>query len=370
MYIPHCPNPACRWFHEPPAEKWYIHYGYHHTKAFGRVHRFRCKRCGRTFSTQTFLIDYYAKKVVDYEILLQHLVTASGLLDLSRKLRVRVETIENRFERFARCALAIHADLLERLPMNEDMTADGLETFSYSQYYPCHVNIVAGSLSEFIYTHGFANLRRKGRMTKEQKQKRQRLEANGRADPKSVERSFIRLLGDLTQRLLEKGITKRKLYTDEHTAYPRAFGKVEGFSQIFVHQRVNSKEPRTKQNPLFPVNYIDRQIRKDMSDHTRETVQWAKCPSALMARMSIYRFYHNCVIPRRVRESRSGNDQSHAEKAGILKEELDAIISRHWLKRCFLTKLHLGYEEVNTWLCRWRNPGISFGRYIPHYIQV
>jgi len=147
---------------------------------------------------------------------------------------------------------------------------------------------------------------------------------------------------------LPRAVTRKTLFTDEHPAYPRAFSRI----------------------PSFPVNHVDRQVRKENSDHLRETVKFAKCPSALMARMAVYRFYHNCLIPRRVHESRRGNNETHAERAGLPPEKLSLLISSHWMHRCFLHKQDLGIEERTTWLCGWRNPGVHFGRYIPKYISL
>jgi len=370
MEIPHCPNPSCVNFHAPRGTKWYHRDGYHHTIAFGPVQRFQCKTCHKTFSTQTFHINYYAKKVIDYELIIEHLVTASGNLDLYRRLGVSADSVENRIERLSRVVLAIHSDLLRILPLQEDFAADGLESFSYSQYYPNHVNIVAGSRSEFIYELGLAVLRRKGRMTEKQREKRAALESKGRADPKGIEKSMRHLVQDLTQRLVRKGVVRRVLFTDEHPAYPRAFRRIPDFPLHLFHVPIPSTAPRTIFNPLFPVNYVDRQVRKDSSDHVRETVQFAHCPSALMARMAVYRFYHNCRIPRRVRASRRKDYETHAERAGVSAEVLREVIRKNWMHRCFLHKQDLGIEERTTWLCGWRNPGIPLGRYVPKYIYV
>jgi len=370
MEIPHCPNPECPCFSAPPVTKWYIRYGFHPTKAFGTIQRYRCRCCGRTFSTQTFSIDYYSKMIIDYRSLIEQLATCSGMNDISRMMRVRVETIENRLERLARCVQMIHQDLLSLLPLEEDLAADGFESFSSSQYFPNHVNIIAGKESEFLYSLGFANLRRKGRMTEEQKQKRAVLEAAGKASPKAVEKSMCRLFQDLTQRIILKGIKRKVLYTDEHKAYPRAFRSIAGFYDLFIHIPISSKDLGRRSVDLFPVDYIDRQFRKDLSDHVRETVRFAKCPSAMMSRLAVYRFFHNCLIPRRIHESRKGNNETHAERAGISGDRLKAVIERYWGHRVFYHKAALGKEEVNTWLCGWRNPGIAYGRYIPKYISV
>ncbi len=370
MTFPHCPNPGCPNFDAPAGKNWYIRYGFHPTMAFGPIQRYRCKNCRRTFSNQTFSIDYYAKKTIDYSRIFEHLVTASGLIDIGRALGVRVETVQNRFERLARCCLAIHSELLPALPMQENMAADGLESFSFSQYFPHHINLFAGSASEFIYSMGFANLRRKGRMTPAQKKQRLELESVEKADPKAIEKSFRSITEGLIQLIKEKKVTGKILTTDLHKSYTRAFAKIENFRKYFLHECISSNEFRNKDNPLFPVNYLDRQIRKDACNHVRQTVQFARCPSAMMTRMAVYRHYHNCVIARRVQEARKKDMTTHVEEAGVKRTDLDKIIGKYWLKRPFLSKLRLGTEEVKTWSSQWRNPGVKVNRYSPLYIQV
>ena len=39
---------------------------------------------------------------------------------------------------------------------------------------------------------------------------------------------------------------------------------------------VSGKAARTKNNRLFAVNYLDREIRKDNASHVRETVQFSR----------------------------------------------------------------------------------------------
>jgi len=90
----------------------------------------------------------------------------------------------------------------------------------------------------------------------------------------------------------------------------------------------------------------------------------------MMARMEVYRYFHNCVIPRRIKESRRGDNKTHAERAGLSPGDLADIRRRHIGRRAFLGKVKLGAEEMKTWLLSWRNPGIELGRYVPKYISV
>ena len=91
----HCPNPKCSYYHAPPkAHQWYKPHGKYETKAFGTVLRSRCMRCKKTFSLQTFSLDYYVKKPVDYMKLIRYLVTGSGQRNIWRFERLRVELIQ------------------------------------------------------------------------------------------------------------------------------------------------------------------------------------------------------------------------------------------------------------------------------------
>ena len=88
--FPHCPNPTCSNFHSPPAgKKWFTYHGTYHTKVVGKVTRYCCKLCGRTFGYRTFHLDYYTKKTVDYAQLMAHLVCTTGEGNLSRFLDYR-----------------------------------------------------------------------------------------------------------------------------------------------------------------------------------------------------------------------------------------------------------------------------------------
>ena len=51
-----CPNPECQWSDPsriPKDEPWYGSYGFYTTKQYGRVPRYICRRCRRTFSLRT-----------------------------------------------------------------------------------------------------------------------------------------------------------------------------------------------------------------------------------------------------------------------------------------------------------------------------
>ena len=370
---PHCTNPQCRFFHhnDPHDTSWRSDHGTYSTKAFGTVQRYRCHSCGKTFSTQSFSMDYWVHHPVDYLPLIQNLVSTSGQGNMSRFHHLRYEVIQNRYERISRFFLALHAYLRSHLSLEEDFVLDGFESFSCSQFFPNNINLLVGDGSEFIYGMGYAQLRRKGRMTDAQKRRRAELEAYyGKAPPKAVETSVASLIEDLCILLSRKPVSRKLLKTDEHKAYVRALQRMNKSAEYLEHVQYSSKAARTPQNPLFPVNYVDRQIRKDQINHVRETVQFARCPAAMMVRLTVYQGYHNYLMPRRVRAQRKGNWETRGEHLGLRSDRVLAAIGRYWGRRVFLNKSALWESEKMTWLLGWRNQGMEMGRRQPQYTLV
>jgi hypothetical protein len=144
-------------------------------------------------------------------------------------------------------------------------------------------------------------------MTGEQKRRRGELEKQFRADPKAVKLSFLRLLKSIEGKLKDRPVPLI-LYTDEKRDYQRAlWDSKRGFAQWMYsgscrHHMTNSQDARNRNNPLFPVNYFDREIRKDMASHARESVQFPRNVCNAMLRMQLYMFDHNVRKPYRIND--------------------------------------------------------------------
>jgi transposase-like protein len=358
---PHCSNPICPNCDRPQTTDWYRKAGFHPTKAFGQVPRFLCKTCGKTFSTQTFSIDYYAKKLVNYRYVYNQINAGAGIRNIARDLEVRDSTVTNRINRLARSALILNQMIVDHLPPKEDLVIDGLQNFCISQYFPDNYTIVVGKDSQFAYDCDYATLRRCGRMTKDQKEKREKLEKIEKADPKAVKMSFLRLLWGVDRKLKQR--TKPLIiYTDEKKDYQRAlWDKNIGFADrmfegLCRHHTTNSKDPRNQANPLFSVNYFDREIRKDMASHTRETVQFPRNVCNAMLRMYLYMFDHNVRKPYRI-NNRELSQLRHAQVAGADLEYLKSLVSGFFEKRVFRpSEFKLSVSSEMTVNRRWTTP--------------
>ena len=99
----YCPNLECgNHFKLQGETEWYRKAGTYRTKAFGPVQRYRCLECGKNFSDQSFSIDYYAKKEIDYTALYWLVCSALSLRAISRAMKVSLGTVSNRLGRMRR----------------------------------------------------------------------------------------------------------------------------------------------------------------------------------------------------------------------------------------------------------------------------
>ncbi len=339
MFIPlHCPNSQCTHFSPPDRPDWYRYFGKYTTRTSGEVPRYRCRSCRKTFSSMSFSIDYFSKKHLPMEQIYNQLNGGLGIRKIARNLHVHHNTIRNRIDRMARNAILIHQQVLTTLPFKEDFVADGFESFCVSQYFPDNYHLLIGKDSQFAYTADYVTLRRKGRMREEQRIKRSELE-NLWAVPKgSLQKSFGGMCEwlEMRTRMRDRPLI---LYTDEKKEYGRALKQSRVCQEHlrqgrWIHHRTSSRAVRSLWNPLFAVNYIDREIRKDMAAHVRETVQFNRRVNDGMIRMSLYLFDHNYRKPFRIRDKEK-KKLTHVEVAGADRGMVELLAAAFFERRYF-----------------------------------
>jgi hypothetical protein len=368
--FPYCPHSDCPHHHCEQGEHYtdFIAWGSYSTKTFGEVPRFRCQVCGHTFSVQTFRVDYYAKRIIDYSDLLYRFAATSSLSAMGRALSASTDTISNRISRAARQALAFESRLARTRRPSEDLSADGFESFCVSQYFPNNITILVGSESQFVYAADHVTLRRKGRMTVKQLTKRTEFEKLFKADPRGVARSFARIAIESLRVLSDGANPTLNLWTDEHQAYPRGIAlspcvfSLQAIGRL-AHHTISSRAARTRANPLFPVNYLDRELRKDLHEHVRESVCFGRNVNRQMERLSLYLFYHNYLKEHRTRWGPITHAMIAGYEAGEIADELEEI----WERRSMLSLTELSESGEDSWRRNRRTPLSSGSEYLPKY---
>ena len=352
-------------------KNWYKKQGYYLTKAFGYVQRYICNYCMKWFSSQTFSIDYYAKVVINYRELLKKLVSTSNIRDISRDFKVTTSTVANKISRLARQAIAVHEELKGFITKKQDLVADGFESYCVSQYYPNNINLLVCKDSQYLYYTNYVTIRRKGRMRAYQKARRMELEKKYSAPYKGIESYFYDLLYEAAEYQEKFPNQQLTLYTDEKREYAWAMKKHRKISECidknkFKHIKISSKKARTRTMPLFAVNYLDRQIRKDCANHVRETVCFAKNVNCLMDRLMIYLMYHNYMKAYREKERRK-HEYTHAQEAGIEKKKIQKAMKTVFTRRRFVTLEKVTGFMKNLWNRQLFTPLKNKLEFVPKY---
>ncbi len=290
---PHCPNRNCR-FHNPITPSWrYKKAGFfsRHQRPH-RIQRYHCHACHRYFSTQTFHITYWLKRADVVTTLLTKTVGCMANRQIARDIGVSPKTVDDQLSRLGRHCMLYHCKRVEEMHMPRSVVVDGFETFELSQYYPFHFNVCVEKGTDFVLGFSDSELRRKGRMTPEQKVRRQELEAlYGRPDPGAVRKQMEGLLRDTVEKA-----RKIAVHSGDRPAYPVA---IERLHTKVTHHITPGTDHRGVHNPLFPVNLLDLLIRHSQSGHKRETIAFAKRRAASAERLAIFVVWRNYIKGRR-----------------------------------------------------------------------
>jgi hypothetical protein len=235
------------------------------------------------------------------------LVSCSAYRQIARDLGVSPTTVLRQVERLGRHCLLFHERLRPKSSPVEPLVVDGFESFELSQYTPVHFHTAVGADSHYVYGFTDSELRRKGRMTAEQRVRRAQLEFQfGRPDPRSIEREMAALI-----ELVVPPKASITIHSDDHPAYPRAFARLD--DRTITHATTRSSVPRTPDNPLFPANLLDLLIRHSSANHKRETIAFSKRRQSAAERLFVLIVWRNYLKS----FSERRRDATPAQRLGI-----------------------------------------------------
>jgi transposase-like protein len=344
-YPEFCPDSACINHIEPSHNRWFKKFGFYRTNLCGRIRRFRCLSCGKTFSTRTFSIDYFSKKAIGYRDLLLRHNEGMSIRGISRSIGSSCGSVQNRIDRLTRQAIAIHEPLRKKAALTEDICIDGFVSLDVSRYFPSENTISISGGSRFFLDISHATRRRSGTMSEHQKERAAVLYSRVDIERDSVARTFQDLLSTIETERPPQNRRPLIIVTDDKKAYQRAIcrsrlWKNQTEERLLVHFHQNSKLPRTSSNPLLASNYIDGEIRKDQANHRRETNCFNRNVANGMSRLCLYLISHNYFKKFDVKAPLS-DTRSHAEAAGVSREEAKKATASMFKKRFFLSRISL-----------------------------
>jgi transposase-like protein len=277
----------------------------------GEVPRFRCTSCGRTLSAQTESIHYYAKRRLPLKEIHASLVAGASQRDVARRYRCSPMAIQNAVLRLGRQSMGYQAILAAHLNSRSRVVIDGLRSFVTSQDYPCDLTTTVDTEGETILTITHAVFRRGGRMTAFQRRRIKRKDDRWRPPPGEVKGAILLTCRELWNYLRPEFARNAVIDTDENPLYRSVLRRDPAMlhfrrGRLVRHRRTAGSAPRTMDNPLFPVNYVDRLLRHRLKEHTRETIAFGRHATLQMSRAWIFAWDHNSRREYRVRRPEEG----------------------------------------------------------------
>jgi len=213
----YCPNPDCT-NHNPEdtGRHWCVRAGFHKTKAFGSVARYKCKSCGKGFSDQTFNLNYWLKYKTDFRKLFDNFNSSNSDCFTARHVNLSFDSVQIRRDHLGRNLMFLQVKGTEEHQISESLCADGIESYTLNKYFPNHINLLVGKISRFVYYFTESCQRRKGQMTAVQKEVCKTIYADKSFENSKLTTHFRELLSYLKNRTQSVEID---LHTDEHKTY-------------------------------------------------------------------------------------------------------------------------------------------------------
>src|SRR5262245_8552345 len=260
------------------------------------VRRFVCDRCRRSFSTQSFRLDYRLRRVDVWGSLFTALASKVTLRQCARNHRCTRKTVRLRLERFGRHCQALQEAVLEHARAQGGLHGifqlDELETFEHNRLLaPLTVPVLIESESFFVIWAEVASLPARGDLRpgdRKKKEARDVLLGVRRSGSRDAVLRTFEALAPLVARRREFAVQ-----TDRKPSYASILK--ECFGARAFHERRSSKEPRKYGSKLFPINHTFALMRDGLSRLVRRS--WAASKEArwLALHQWIWIAYRNFV---------------------------------------------------------------------------
>ncbi len=321
-----CPWRDCSQ-HLAPAPHFFLRHGYYHPNCRSRpVPRFRCRACRRTFSRQTFRMDYRDHRP-DLNTKLFDLVTMGvGIRMASRRLGLSQRCTELKLRKIARHLRQLNLNLRRPLEGSVEIQFDELESFEgHRSFRPLSIPVLLERSSRYYIWSESAPIRPKGKMTPA-RLKRLAIEEERHGTRKDRSREACRRTLERGGDLLAKDATVI-LFTDEKRSYP-PLAKAAFGDSLLVHLKTNSKLARTTWNPLFPINHEDARMRDMLGRLRRESWLASKRRRYLDLALHVQMAFRNLI------QARFNHDkESPAQLLGFVSRRLTLGEALSWSQR-------------------------------------
>lgn len=290
-----CPRSDCPSVHSGHL-RWCFK-GYYLRACDGRrVQRFLCLECNRTFSVQSFRLDYRLKKPQLHLALFGFLVSKVTHRQAARILACSRHTIAHLLRLLGAHCRDFHSWRIERASSTRTLLGifqlDELETYEQSRRLaPVSVPVLIERRSYFVLDLHSAPLPCRGRLSEEERKRkleRERILGKRETGSSAAVARCSRTLAAFHARN-----TRVVVQTDRKPTYVGILSRQ--FGERVAHGRYSSKAKRDHRNPLFPINHTFAMMRDGISRLVRRTWAASKLRQRLERHAWIWIVWRNYV---------------------------------------------------------------------------
>ena len=318
---PRCVNSDCSG-HRRPATGQIVRWGYFTARCRERrEQRFRCLKCRKTFSRQTFRHDYRDRRPDCNERLFELLSVGVGLRSSAAVLKISASTAQRKMRKMSRTCRMLYENLCRTLPPGGSYLLDEEESYEGASIRPLTVPIVIERQNYFIVATGVGSIRRLAPAGSARRAKQGREEELLGKRRDESRKSVLAVL----QSLRRCTVGPLLLQTDKKASYATLAHKV--FGADVTHETTAGSAPRTTHNPLFPINLTVAMSRDNCGRLRRKSWLVSKLAKWLRGQLAIFTVFRNYV---RQRFRRDQPNETPAKLMGLLPRQLLPLEVLRW----------------------------------------
>lgn len=324
---PRCPNTGCP-HHRNPTSRFFKRTGFYRAMCRTEpIPRYLCCTCRRSFSAQTFKVDYRDHRPHVNARVFALLTSGVGFRQTSRNVGLSHVSVLRKAMKLGRSLGELHKNLMQGLQTGLTYVLDEEETYETSPLRPLTVPYLLEHQTWFVVATDVEPIRRLARRGSSRRDRQDRYERKNGPRPDRSRTAVRRVLEALRA---ATGPGPMSLVSDMKSSYPVVAKAVFG-EDLKRHRLVSSRLPRDSCNPLFAVNLTIEMGRDNIGRLRPHSWLASKKGDRLRSHLHLYVAFRNYV------RKRFNRDRPHETPAVLL-----GLLPRQ-----------LGYEEALRWRQDW-----------------
>jgi len=286
-----CPNNSCK---SPQIIK---NGHYFRSNDSRKIQRFRCKSCGKQFSSATGSLEFGQKKRRVNQLILRLLCNKVSQKAAARIVGVNKITVARKLDYWSKKARAKNEQFLKKLEKNKvkHLQFDDLITKEKTKLKPLSVTVAVDVERRLILAMNVSQIPAFGKLAKYSRRKY------------GLRESFHKQALHKTFRSIESSICSDALIeSDEHKNYRPIVRKYFPMAQYhqFKSERASvagqGELKNKKYDPIFCVNHTLAMMRDSVSTLVRRSWCTTQSPERLQAHLEVFMYYYNQIYLRRL----------------------------------------------------------------------